>query len=160
MFTQVGVAPARNSTGNTSFADTTIQPGVAYDYRVAAVNLFGGVPTLSAWSNVASTTGAAAAPAAPTNFAAAAGANQGNKRSVGLTWTDNATNETGFTVERATNAAFTTGFNSTSVAANATTLNVTGLNRATTYYFRIRANNGITSSAWVNAAPFPIVTNP
>ena len=45
-------------------------------------------------------------------------------------------------------------------AANAKSLNVTGLNRATTYYFRIRANNGITSSAWVNAVPFPIVTNP
>jgi hypothetical protein len=92
--------------------------------------------------------------------AAAAGPNQGNKRSVVLTWTDNANNETGFTVERATNAAFTTGFRSTSVAANAATLTVSGLNRATTYYFRIRANNGITSSAWVNAAPFPIVSNP
>ena len=79
VFTQVGVAPARTSTGNTSFADTTIQPGVAYEYRVAAVNLFGGVPTLSAWSNVASTTGAAAAPAAPTNFAAASGAEPGHQ---------------------------------------------------------------------------------
>ena len=70
------------------------------------------------------------------------------------------TQESSVTVQRATNAAFTTGFASSSVAANATTLNVTVLNRATTYYFRIRANNGITSSAWVNAAPFPIVTNP
>lgn len=156
----VGTAPARNSTGNVTFSDPTIQGGVNYDYRVAAVNLFGGQVTLSAYAGPVTTTGAAAMPAAPTNFTAANGPDAGKKRTVILNWTDNATNETGFTVQRATNAAFTTGLVTTSVAANATQLTVTGLNRATTYYFRIQSLNGITTSAWVQAAPFPIITNP
>ena len=38
---------------------------------------------------------------------------------------------------------------------------VTGLNRNTTYYFRIRVNNGtFVFTAYVNATPFPITTNP
>ena len=99
-------------------------------------------------------------PAAPSNLAAANGANRGNKRSVALTWTDNYGNETGFTIQQATNAAFTTGLKSTTVTANAVTANLTGLSKATTYYVRIRANNAVGSSAWASANPFPIVTNP
>ena len=159
-FVQVAVAPARNGTGTASFTDTTIATGTAYLYRVAAVNLFGGVSTVSAYSNTATTAASSPVPTAPSNLTAANGANQGKKRSVVLTWTDNSANETGFTIEQATNTAFTTGVKTTTVAANAVTATVTGLSRATTYYFRIRANNTIGSSAWVNATPFPIVTNP
>jgi hypothetical protein len=159
-FVRIAVAPPRNNTGNTTFTDTTIAAGTPYWYRVAAVNLFGGVTTLSAYSPVATTAASPAVPAAPSNLAAANGANQGNKRSVDLTWTDNSANETGFTIQQATNATFTTGLKTTTVAANATAVSLTGLSKATTYYFRIRANNAIGSSAWVNAIPFPIVTNP
>ena len=159
-FTQLAVAPARAGTGNVTFTDTTVVAGTSYTYQVKAVNLFGGVTTYSAPSNWASAGTGVTAPAAPSAFNAVNGANQGNKRAVVLTWTDNANNETSFTLQRATNTAFTTGFSSTSLAANTTTLTVGGLNKATTYYFRIRSNNGVTSSAWVNATPFPIVTNP
>lgn len=159
-FVQVAVAPARNNTGNTTFTDTTIATGTPYWYRVAAVNLLGGATTLSAYSNVATTAASPAVPAAPSNLAAANGANQGNKRSVNLTWTDNSANETGFTIQQATNAAFTTGLKSTTVGANVVTASLTGLSKATTYYIRIRANNAVGSSGWVNATPFPIVTNP
>jgi hypothetical protein len=159
-FAQIAVAPLRNGTGNVTFTDTTVATGTTYSYRVAAVNLFGGAPTLSAYSNEASTGAAPPVPAAPSNLTATIGANQGTKRSVVLTWTDSSANETSFTVQRATNAAFTTGLATTTVAANAITNTQTGLNRATTYYFRIRANNAVGSSAWVNATPFPIVSNP
>ena len=159
-FARVGVAPARSNTGNTTFTDTTIATGTPYWYRVAAVNLFGGVTTVSAYSNTATTDASPAVPAAPSNLAAANGANQGNKRSVDLTWNDNSINETGFTIQQATNAAFTTGLKSTTAAANAMTANLTGLSKATTYYIRIRANNATGSSGWVNGTPFPIVTNP
>ena len=109
-FVRIATAPARSgSTNTTTFTDTTIATGTPYWYRVAAVNLFGGTTTLSAYSNTATTAASAAVPAAPSNVAAANGANQGNKRSVDLTWSDNSTNETGFTIQRATNAAFTTG---------------------------------------------------
>jgi predicted phage tail protein len=159
-FAQVAVAPPRGGVGNVTFTDTTIQPATQYEYQVAAVNLFGGVPTLSAYSNVASTAASDPLPAAPSNLTAVNGANQGTKRSVVLSWTDNSTNESGFSIQRATNAAFTTGLNTSTVTANAITVTQTGLSKATTYYFRIRANNAVGSSAWVNATPFPIVTNP
>ncbi len=68
---------------------------------------------------------------------------------------------TGFTIQRATNTTFTSGVNTANVAANLTTLTQTGLSRNTNYYYRIRANNGtLVFSAWVNATPFPILTNP
>ena len=105
-FVQIAVAPARGNTGNTAFTDTTIAAGTPYWYRVVAVNLLGGATTLSAYSNTATTDASPAVPAAPSNLVAANGADQGRKRSVDLTWTDNSTNETGFTIQRATNAAF------------------------------------------------------
>jgi hypothetical protein len=159
-FTRIAVAPTRSGTGSVTYTDTTILPATQYEYRVAAVNLFGGVPSLSAYSNVANTAASDPLPGAPSNVTAVNGANQGNKRAVALTWSDNALNETSFTIQRATNAAFTTGLNTSTVAANATSVTQTGLSKATTYYFRIRANNAVGSSAWANATPFPIVTNP
>ena len=77
-----------------------------------------------------------------------------------LNWIDNSNNETGFTIQRATNAAFTAGLNTVTVAANTTTLTQTGLDRNRAYYYRIRANNGAIFSAWVNATPLPITTAP
>ena len=159
-FVQVAVAPARNNTGWVTFTDTTIVTGTPYWYRVAAVNLFGGSTTLSAYSNTATTDASPAVPAAPSNVVAANGADKGRKRSVEVTWVDNSANETGFTIEQATNAAFTTGLKSTTVGADSVSATLTGLSRATTYYLRVRADNAVGSSAWVNATPFPIVTNP
>jgi hypothetical protein len=123
---------------------------------VAAVNIAG----QSIYSNLAAIA-LPVMPAAPSNFTAVNGANSNNNRSVVLKWTDNSSNETGFTIQRATNAAFTTGLTTTNVAANITTFTVTGLSRNTSYYFRIRANNGtIIFTGWVNALPLPIITNP
>jgi hypothetical protein len=157
IFTQIGTAPARNNTGSVSFVDSSIQPGTTYTYRVAATSAVG----QSAYSNTAQVV-VPAMPAAPSNFTAVRGPNgNGNNRSVILTWTDNSTNETGFTIQRATNAQFTQGLNTVNVAANTTTLTQTGLSRNTAYYYRIRANNGtLIFSAWVNATPFPIITAP
>jgi len=77
-----------------------------------------------------------------------------------LTWVDLSNNEAGFTIQRATNATFTSGLNTVTVAANSTTLTQTGLARNMQYWYRINANNIIGSSAWVNATPLPIRTNP
>lgn len=156
-FAQIATAPARNNTGNVTYADTTVQPGTTYAYRVAAVNIAGA----STYATSAAVS-VPAMPAAPSNFTAANGPNgSGNSRSVILSWTDNSNNETGFTIQRATNAAFTAGLNTVTVGANVTTLTQTGLSRNTDYYYRIRANNGtIIFTAWVNASPSPIHTNP
>jgi predicted phage tail protein len=81
-----------------------------------------------------------------------------NNDRVTLTWTDNANNETGFTVQRATNAAFTAGLTTSNVAANTTTFTTGNLPRNTSFYFRVQAVNATGTSAWVNATPFPIIT--
>jgi hypothetical protein len=158
-FAQIGTAPARNNTGSVTFIDNTFPLGATnatFTYRVAAVNLAG-----SSNYAVSAAVLVPAVPALPGNLTAVIGPNNNNSRSVILNWTDNSTNETGFTVQRATNAAFTSGVSSIPVGANLQTLPVTGLSRNTAYYFRIRANNGaIIFSNWVNASPFPITTAP
>lgn len=157
-FVQIAKLPARSNTGNVSYTDnlTLSAADVTCVYRVAAVNVAG----LSGYA-VSPTILLPAQPAAPGNFTAVSGANSGNSRSVDLAWQDLSGNETGFTIQRATNSTFTKGLNSVTVNADVTTLTQTGLSRNTKYWYRIRSNNGTTvSSAWVNATPFPITTNP
>jgi len=156
-FVQAGTAPAANGTGNTvTFFDTVVTPGTTVVYQVAAANAAG----LSAFSTVTITI--PPAPAAPSNFTAANGANlpNPNRRSVVLTWVDNSNNETGFTIQRSTNAAFTNPV-SVNLAPNVTTFTQTNLLPNTNYYFRIQANNGpIIFSTPLNATPLPILTLP
>ena len=156
-FTQIGTAPGHTGGGSPIYIDLTVPFGVTATYRVASV-----VPPLgtSGFSNTAQVV-VPAQPAAPTSVVATSNPNIGNQRPVRLDWADMSTNETGFTIQRATNTAFTTGFFSANVPANTSTFIVQNLGRGTSYYIRIRANNGtLVSSAWVNATPFPITTNP
>ncbi|HLL89688.1 MAG TPA: DUF1735 domain-containing protein, partial [Tepidisphaeraceae bacterium] len=82
-------------------------------------------------------------PKGPTGLAA--GAATGS--SVPLTWADNANNEAGYAVDRATDAAFTQNVvTDATLAANATGHTATGLTAGTTYYFRVRAINAAGSS--------------
>jgi hypothetical protein len=97
------------------------------------------------------------APAAPTSFTAAA-VPIGTRARVTLNWAGPwTTNPTSFTIERASNAAFTRNRSVATVAGDlrASTQLV---NRNTNYYYRIRANDTSGSSAWLNAQPFPILT--
>ena len=75
----------------------TLVAGSTYDYRVFAFNAASGD---SLPSSVATILIPATAPADPTNLAATVTWNAGAP-SVSLTWSDNAANETGYTVERA-----------------------------------------------------------
>jgi hypothetical protein len=158
-FSQIATAPARSNTGSVTFTDTAITTSavdVTYIYRVAAVN-----PAGYSTYSVSAPVLVPAMPAAPSNFTATNGPNSGNARSVILKWTDNSTNETGFTIQRATDAAFTKGLTTVTLGANVITYTVTSLSRNTAYYFRIRANNGtIIFSGWVNLAGNFIKTNP
>jgi len=151
-FSQIGTAPARNNTGGVTFVDTAVAVGNVYAYRVAAVNAAGS----SAYSNTANV--AVSVPAAPSNVNATA-ARQGNNERVTLTWTDNANNESGFEIQRATDGGFTTGLVTSTVGANVTTFTTGNISRVA-YYFRVRAVNVIGQSIWVNAAPFPITPAP
>ncbi|MCJ7602171.1 MAG: multicopper oxidase domain-containing protein, partial [Desulfobulbaceae bacterium] len=128
-------------------------PGPVYGYRVAAVNTvgYGGAfPTMSAQS-ISNTglSGNAALPAAPTNLTAALAAGP----RVNLTWTDTATNENGFIIQRSSGGAFTQigtapARNNTGSATFADTSVVLG----NTYTYRVAAVNGAGLSTFATFA--------
>lgn len=151
-FVPVGTPPARNNTGSVSWDDTGVAPGVGYAYRVTAVNGGGAsAPVTSAAVAVPT------APAAPTGLTATAVA-AGKRADVTLAWADASADETGFEVQRATDAGFTRGLSTTTLAANAVTTTQTGLARGTAYYYRVRAVNLGGGSTWATATPLPITT--
>jgi predicted phage tail protein len=128
-----------------SYADANgLSASTTYYYRVYATNDAGD----SGFSNEASETTLAPPPAAPTGLSAAAT----SSNSIDLSWTDNASNETNFVVQRSTSSGsgFTTiatlGANTTSYA------DTTGLAASTTYYYRVYAANSLGNSGFSNEA--------
>lgn len=87
------------------------------------------------------------APAAPSNLVATASGTS----TINLTWTDNATTETSYVLQRSLSAG--SGFTTiATLAANSTSYSNTGLSSSTTYYYKVQAANSIGSSAWSNLA--------
>ena len=109
--------------------------------------------------------GFAVAPKAPSNLIANG---LGGPIRVVLNWTDNSMGETNFTVQRATNAGFTTGLRNFTVAGstpNSATggtirFNDTTVAANTQYYYRVLASNvvGDTSVYPAPAVGFPTMT--
>lgn len=91
-------------------------------------------------------------PAAPSGLAA----HVQSSSSVRLNWTDNATNETGYQVQRARNASFTTGLATFNYSANTTSANLGGLSTGVMYYFRVRAVNNSVYSGYANTVSLGI----
>ena len=110
--------------------------GTQYYYRLQAVNAGG----RSAYSNETSAVTVLTSPDSLTPQAL-------SSSQVRLTWTDRCATETGFRIERSplTNTNFT---EIATVGANTTSFTDTGLNRATTYYYRVRAYYAYTTSAY------------
>jgi Cellulase (glycosyl hydrolase family 5)/Fibronectin type III domain len=104
-------------------------------------------PTKSAIATV-TVTAAATVPAAPSNLVATATSASG----IALTWVNNATNQTGFTVSRSSTSA-TAGFAQiASVSSNVTGYNDSGLAASTAYWYQVVAVNGAGNSAASNSA--------
>jgi titin len=142
--------------GAVSYVDNLVAPVVygQYQYRVSAVSATGTGATAvlnAASTAVASNTLDFTLPAAPTVLTVTAGAV--GSGAVTLGWTDNATNETGFTVQRATNATFTTGLVTTAVpgaiTVSPTSYVLNGMTKGTKYFFRVAATNAAGTSAYV-----------
>ena len=129
--------------GVVSYSSTGLAANTTYFYRVRATNAGGD----SAYSNEANATTLNAAPAAPS----ALGATAISTSQINLSWTDNATNETGFKIERKTGSGGTYAQIGT-VGADVTSFNDTGLSITTTYYYRVRATNSIGDSSYSNEA--------
>lgn len=98
--------------------------------------------------------GAVATVAAPTNLTATA-----NGTVLNLNWVDNASDETGYTVQRSLSASsnFVT---IATLAANSIAYPNTGLPNSTTYYYRVQAVRSNTVSAWSNTANATTVALP
>ena len=154
-----------DSGGNLStYTDTAIVAGTPYFYRVAASNVVGGGvglgsnPSLaanSAWSNTSLVGGSI--PADPTGLSATALLGG----TVRLTWTDNATNETSFEIQRADNGGAMTSLAAV-VPANPGTGIVNFVDTTTggpnSYVYQVRAVNVVGNSGWT--VPTASVTLP
>ncbi len=130
----------------TSYSNTGLLASTSYNYRTRAYNAAGD----SVYSNTASavTLDAPAIPAAPTNLVAAAV----SKSQIYLSWTDNATNETGYRIERCKGSTCTNFALVATVGANVTTYSNTKLTANTTYRYRVYAYNASGSSDYSNIA--------
>jgi hypothetical protein len=142
--------------GAVSYVDRLVAPIVygQYLYRVSAVNVTGTGTT--AVTNAASTAVTSnvvdfTLPAIPAALTVTAGLT--GSGAVTLAWTDVATNETGYTIQRATNTAFTAGLVTTAVpgavAGGNTSYVLNGMTVGTKYFFRVAATNAVGTSAYV-----------
>ena len=132
----------------TTFLDNTIAvTPTKYFYRVCAFNVLGN----SGWATTNVTT-SGQLPAAPTNLTVNPASV--TRTSVTLNWVFSAVGgaaPTGFVIQRATDAAFTTGLVTATVNTPTLTSYVrSGLSRRTTYYFRVAATNASGNSALSN----------
>lgn len=123
---------------STSYPDTTTVAATVYQYRVRATT----ASDVSPYSNTATVTTPEPVPNAPTNPKATA---QGSG-AIKLSWTDTASNETGFEIQRSADAVnFAT---MATTAPNTTTYLNSSLKSKTTYYYRLRALGRTGTSTW------------
>ena len=160
-FTQIATVnrslTRHSATGGTvTFTNTNLTVDGTYAYYVIAVNTAPILDQPSASSNTASIT-VLTPPAAPTKLAGSAVRILGDRLQdqVTLTWIDNASNETGFIIQRSTSPSFTNATTYT-VGANVTTF-TQNVSRTQDFYYRIYAPNAAGNSAWSNVV---FVTTP
>jgi hypothetical protein len=127
----------------TAFSNTGLDPNTQYFYRVRAFR----ANNTSPYTNEADATTASNTPAAPSNLAVT----PVSHAQIDLAWTDNASNETGFKIERRTGINGTYA-EITTVGANVTTFSNTALGPGVGYFYRIRAFNGNGNSDYSNEA--------
>ena len=134
-----------SATSATSYSDDTVTPGSAYIYLVRTLKLEnvpgGSYYNLSVGSSATITASSAGSgsPRNPTEFSAATPV---SSTSAVLGWSDNSNDETGFRIERKTNAAGTWGTIAT-VGAGSTSHTDSGpLTQGNVYFYRVIATGG------------------
>lgn len=150
-----------SAVGNDFWTDTNVTPGTTYNYRIASYGVNG---DQSPWTVPGATATLLRLPPAATNLTATFV----NDLRVDLAWTDNSFSETGFRVERANDAAFTTGVALIGDApANTTTISDTTVVGGNTYFYRVTVHSangdGGPSNILSVAVPLnnpPVLTNP
>lgn len=129
----------------TSFQNTGLASGSTYGYRVRAHNTLG----YSAYSSIAYGS-MPYLPADPTNLT---GTFDQASVSISLVWSDNATDETGYVIERCTGSECV-NFETLndSLLANSTTYTDTSIATNTIYRYRIKAVNAVGSSGYATSS--------
>jgi hypothetical protein len=140
-YTQIATVIANVKT----YTNNSLSVNTKYYYRVRAYSLLFGY---SNYSNIANATTWQIAPAAPTNLTATAGA---TSSVISLSWTDNANNESFFTIERSTQST-SSYVTIATTTANAKSFYNSGLAMNSTYYYRVRAGNSAGYSNYSNIA--------
>jgi hypothetical protein len=122
-----------------TYSDLTAAAPNSYTYQVAATNSVG----LSGYSNQASVS--ITPPAAPLNLSAT----NVSRTGFTLNWEYPFPQPDGFEIQVATNSSFSSIVQSfPDVAADSTSLVISGLARNTRYYIRIRGFNAVGVGAW------------
>lgn len=128
--------------GSVQFDDFDVTPLIQVSYRLRVITPFG----ISSYSSIASTTPPAPPPpAAPSDLTAVAF----TSTEMDLAWTDNSTDEIFFRIERDSGSGFVQVATAT---ANATSYHDSGLSTGTTYWYRVKARNAGSESAYSNVA--------
>jgi titin len=135
-FIEIANLPA----GSQSYSSNGLNASTQYFFRVRAYN----ASSNSSYSNEANATTQAGGLLPPSSLTATAV----SKTQINLSWTDNSTTETGFSIE------FKIGSGSfsvlTTVGANVTAFQSMGLNANTLYTYRVRATDSVNNSAYSN----------
>ena len=77
---------------------------------------------------------------------------------IDLSWSDNATTETAYQIERSPDGTTWTLW--TTLDANAATYSDSGLTEGAPYYYRVRATNAMGYSGWATTAAAPLLATP
>jgi len=131
---------------DSSLVDTTkmlnnLSENTTYYWRVKAKNIAGWGSFSQKWYFTTIMT----APSTPTSLSASVA----SSTQINLSWQDNATNETGYKVERKTGASGTYS-EIASLSAGSTSYSNTGLTDGTQYYYQVRAYNSAGNSNYSN----------
>ncbi len=135
---------------STSQSVSGLSSGTTYYFRLRAENAGG----FSGYASTQATT-QQAPPAAPTQFSASATSSS----QINLTWSNPGT-QSALELQYATNSSFSTNLQNIAVGGSATSASVTGLTTTTTYYFRLRAQNGGGFSNYANAQATTLLDAP
>lgn len=130
-------AIASVSASATSHPATSQPTGTVFHYRIDAFNAAGDTPSALVVSR--------ATTAQPPS---GLGHTRVNATTMDLTWTD-AVNETTYRIERSSNNGGSWTSLTSTLAQNAVTYRATGLNGTTNYWFRIRSQNAVGNSSYV-----------
>ena len=130
----------------TSYSNTGLQANTPYTYRVCAFNVAGN----SAYTNAANST--TLPPPPPPNAPSGLVATVQSRTQIDLSWVDNSTNETGFSIERCTGMNCTNFSQVASVGANTKKYIDKALKKGTTYSYRVSAYHSAGRSSYSNTA--------